>query len=144
MVWAGEEWDRALEVYRALWGGQASQVSWLGLIPKPQVYAVLRRAEVAVIPSRVDNLPNTVIESLLFHIPVIGSRGASIDELIESGKTGELVPIGQPAELADALVRAWRREVPWRAGRLPLPAIIDQMEPRIAAMSLLRLAGHSE
>jgi len=108
------------------------------------VYAVLRRAEVAVIPSRVDNLPNTVIESLLFHIPVIGSRGASIDELIEPGKTGELVPIGQPAALADALVRAWRREVPWRAGRLPQPAIIDQMEPRIATMNLLRLAGHSE
>jgi glycosyltransferase involved in cell wall biosynthesis len=144
MVWAGEEWDGALNVYRALWGRQASRVNWLGLIPKPQVYAVLRRAEAAVIPSRVDNLPNTVIESLLFHIPVIGSGGASIDELIEPGKTGELVPIGQPAALADVLVRAWRRDVPWRAGQFSLPAIIDQMEPRIAAMNVLRLAGHSQ
>lgn len=143
MVWAGEEWDGALDAYRALWGGRASQVSWLGLIPKPQVYAVLRRAEVAVIPSRVDNLPNTVIESLLFRVPVIGSRGASIDELIEPGRTGELVPVGQPAALADALVRAWRGEVPWKAGQFPLPAIIAEMEPRTAAVNLLRLAGHS-
>jgi glycosyltransferase involved in cell wall biosynthesis len=140
----GEEWDGALNVNRALSGGQASRMSWLGLIPKPQVYAVLRRAEVAVIPSWVDNLANTVIESVLFHIPVIGSRGASMDELIEPGKTGELVPMGQPAALADALVRAWRRDVPWRAGQFSLPAIIDQMKPRIAAMNVLRLAGHPQ
>jgi glycosyltransferase involved in cell wall biosynthesis len=104
-------------VYRALSGGQASRVSCWVQIPKPQVYAVLRRADVAMIPSRVDNLPNTVIESLLLHIPVIGSRGASIDELIEPGKTGERVPIGQPAALADAPVRAWRSDVPWGTGQ---------------------------
>jgi glycosyltransferase involved in cell wall biosynthesis len=143
MVWAGEAWNGSLESYRRMWGEQASRVSWLGLIPKPQVYAVLRRAEVAVIPSRVDNLPNTVIESLLLNVPVIGSLGASIDELIEPGTSGELVPIGQPTALAAALVRAWRREVPWSAGRFPLPRVIDQMEPRLAALNLLRLAGHA-
>jgi glycosyltransferase involved in cell wall biosynthesis len=90
------------------------------------------------------NLPSTMIELLLFHIPVIGSPGAGIPELIERGKTGELVPMGQPAALADALVRACRREVPWRAGRFSPPAIIDRMEPWISAMNALRLAGHSQ
>jgi len=143
MVWAGEAWHRALDTYRALWGEHAARVMWLGLIPKPQVYGVLRRADAVVIPSRVDNLPNTLIESLLLKVPVIGSFGASIDEVIEPGVSGELVPIGQPAALADALLRVWRREVPWRAGQFPLPDVIHEMEPRVATENFLRLAGHA-
>ena len=142
MVWAGEAWDGALDQYRPIWGERASQVRCLGLISKPQVYGILRRAEAVVIPSRADNLPNTLIESLLLKVPVIGSRGASIDELIEPGINGELVPIGQPSALAEALVRAWRRDVPWISGQLPVPSVVAQMEPRVAAANLLRLAGH--
>jgi len=142
MVWAGEAWDGSIEAYRPLWGGRASQVSWLGLIPKPQVYALLSRAEAVVVPSRVDNLPNTAIESLLLQVPVIGSLGASVDELVEPGISGELVPIGQPAALAEALVKAWRREVPWIGKPFRLPRIVDQMEPQVAAINLLRLAGY--
>lgn len=142
MVWAGDAWPGALERYRPLWGHQAAQVHWLGYLPKPQVYALLQRAEAVVIPSLVDNLPNTLIESLFLNVPVIGSLGASIDEMVEPGITGELVPIGQPAALAEALVRAWRREVPWMAGRLPAPVLLEQMEPRAAALNFLRLAGH--
>jgi glycosyltransferase involved in cell wall biosynthesis len=125
-----------------MWGERASQVRWLGYLPKPQVYALLRRAEAVVIPSRVDNLPNTLIESLFLNVPVIGSLGASIDEVVEPGINGDLVPIGQPAALAEALVKAWRREVPWVAGRLPLPPMIEQMQPRVAALNFLRLAGY--
>jgi glycosyltransferase involved in cell wall biosynthesis len=143
MVWAGEAWEGAVDRYRTLWGERASQVQWLGLIPKPQLYAVLRNAEATVLPSRVDNLPNTLLESLLLNVPVIGSRGASIDELVQPGTNGELAPIGEPAALAEVMVRVWRREVPWMAGRLPLPRIIEQMEPRAAAVNFLRLAGHA-
>ena len=142
MVWAGEAWNGTLDSYRPVWGERASQVCWLGLIPKPELYAVLKQAEATVLPSRVDNLPNTVIESLLFGVPVIGSRGASIDELIEPGKNGELVPIGEPAALAEILVKAWRGEVPWMAGPISLPGIIAEMEPPVAAGNLLRLAGY--
>jgi glycosyltransferase involved in cell wall biosynthesis len=141
MVWAGETWDGALESYRRLWADRSSQVSWVGYIPKPQLYAVLRGAEAVVIPSRVDNLPNTLIESLLLQVPVIGSRGASIDELVEPGRNGELVPIGAPEPLAAALLRAWRREVPWRAGQLPVPRLIEEMDPLVAAAKFLRLAA---
>ena len=141
MVWAGESWNGAVENYRDMWGEHASQVRWLGYIPKPQLYAVLKRADAVVIPSRVDNLPNTLIESLLLNIPVIGSLGASIDELIEPGISGELVPIGDSAALAEAMLKAWRREVPWMNGRFRLPSIMNQMNPHVAAANLIRLAG---
>jgi glycosyltransferase involved in cell wall biosynthesis len=141
MVWAGESWNGAVENFRRMWGEQASQVRWLGYIPKPQLYAVLKRAEAVVIPSRVDNLPNTLIESLLLNVPVIGSRGASIDELIEAGISGELVPIGDSTALAEAILKTWRREVPWMNGRFRLPSIMNQMNPHVAAANLIRLAS---
>jgi len=144
MVWAGESWAGELERYYCLWGEQASQVRWLGSIPKAQVYAVLKRAEAVVIPSRVDNLPNTLIESLLLRVPVIGSLGASIDELVELGKSGELVPIGDPAALAESMLKAWRREAPWVNAEYALPSIIRQMEPQAAAGNLIRLAGYGD
>jgi glycosyltransferase involved in cell wall biosynthesis len=74
------------------------------------MYAVLKRADAAVLPSQADNLPNTVIESLVFGIPVLGSRGASIDELVEEGRTGHLVALGDVQGLAGALVKMWFKQ----------------------------------
>lgn len=142
MVWAGQELRPGeVERYRGLWGVRASQVFWVGQVPKPELYALVRHAEATVIPSRVDNLPNTAIESLALSVPVIGSQGASIDELVEPGINGELVPIGQPEPLADAMVRVWRREFPWVSCGIRLPKIFEAMEPRNAAMNLLLAAG---
>jgi len=101
----------------------------------------LRGAEAAVLPSRCDNLPNTVIETLLLRVPVIGSRGASIDELVEPGRSGQLVPIGDPVALAEVMVKVWRREVPWLGSGFRRPAILAEMAPERAAMNLIRLAG---
>ena len=129
-----------MEGYRQLWGERSNQVVWLGALEKPQLYSVLSRSICSVLPSLVDNLPNTVIESLMFGIPVIGSRGASIDELVEDERSGQLVPLGSATELAAAMVRAWRGESPWLGNGFIKPAILDEMEPQRAADNLIHLA----
>jgi glycosyltransferase involved in cell wall biosynthesis len=142
MVWAGKSWGGTIENYRRAWGEHASRVQWLGyIVAKAQLYAILQRAEAVVIPSRVDNLPNTLIESLLLHVPIIGSLGASIDELVEPGTNGELVRIGDPKTLAEAMLKAWRREGFWQCRKSHRPSILQQMEPSVAAANFLRLAG---
>ncbi|MCA9245929.1 MAG: glycosyltransferase family 4 protein [Planctomycetales bacterium] len=133
-----------IDRYRQLWGERARQVIWLGALKKPQLYAVLSRAMASVLPSLVDNLPNTAIESLLFNVPVIGSNGASIDELVEDGRSGKLVPIGDSEALADAMVRTWRREPNWLGAGFQRPAILDEMQPERAAENLIQLALASQ
>lgn len=128
------------EGWGSAWGPQRDRVIWLGRLPKPQLYAVLRRAEAAVLPSLVDNLPNTVIESLMFGIPVIGSAGASINELVEPGITGELVHLGDVPALAAALVRLWRGQSPVRKGFRWQAPIVQEMDPVHAVANLLQLA----
>lgn len=145
MVWSGQCSDqRSLEHWRSLWGPRAAQVHMTGPLPQSELYAVLRRAEAAVLPSQVDNLPNTVIESLMYGIPVIGSRGASIDELVEEGQTGHLVDIGDAKGLAEALVRIWRGESSVSKGFEWNSAIAQEMRPEQAVENLLSLVRTCE
>lgn len=52
--------------------------------------AAYSAADVFVIPSTMDNLPNTVIESLLCGTPAIGFPVGGVKEMIEHGKNGLL------------------------------------------------------
>jgi glycosyltransferase involved in cell wall biosynthesis len=141
MIWAGTDRTRHFDVWSRAWGPRREQVTWLGEVAKPALYAVLQGAEASVLPSRVDNLPNTAIESLLFGVPVIASDGASLDELIEPGVSGELVPIGDVDSLADAMVRVWRGESAARKGFTWSGEIARAMRPDRAIEALFALAG---
>jgi glycosyltransferase involved in cell wall biosynthesis len=144
MVWSGPCWDgRQLSYWRSLWGARAEQVQITGPLQKTEVYAILRKADVAVLPSQADNLPNTVIESLMFGIPVIGSRGASIDELVTENQNGHLVELGDGHGLAQALVRMWRRESPVCKAFHWNTAIAEEMRPDRAVANLLAFARKS-
>jgi glycosyltransferase involved in cell wall biosynthesis len=140
MVWSGRCWEPGqVDEWRRLWGARAHRVQITGPLPRPELYAVLKRAEAAILPSQVDNLPNTVIESLMLGVPVIGTRGASIDELVEEDMTGHLVPCGDAGALAATLVRIWSRASPVRKGFEWDSAIRDEMQPEKAATALARL-----
>jgi glycosyltransferase involved in cell wall biosynthesis len=51
---------------------------------------VYSAADVFIIPSLIDNLPNTVIESLMCGTPVIGFPVGGIPDMIQNGKNGYL------------------------------------------------------
>ena len=135
MVWAGVDRGQRLPAWRNAWGPRRGQVHWLGSLPRPDLHAIVARSDAAVLPTRFDNLPNTVIESLALGVPVIGTHGASIEELVTPGRDGDLVPIGDPAALAAAIVARWRAP---RVRTARLPAALD---PAVAADALLALAG---
>ena len=75
-----------------------------------QLNPVIERAHAAVLPSRFDNLPNTVLEAMHHECLVISTAGASVDEIVESGRSGLLIPPGDALALADTMVRAARMQ----------------------------------
>jgi glycosyltransferase involved in cell wall biosynthesis len=135
MVWAGVDRGQRLPAWRNAWGARRRQVHWLGSLPRPDLHAIVARADAAVLPTRFDNLPNAAIESLALGVPVIGTLGASVEELVTPGRDGDLVPIGDPIALAAAIVARWRAP---RERTARLPAALD---PGVAADALLALAG---
>lgn len=60
-------------------------------------------ADVFVIPSLQDNLPNTVLESMSCGTPVIGFDVGGIPDMVRPGLTGELVPVGDVSALGQTI-----------------------------------------
>jgi glycosyltransferase involved in cell wall biosynthesis len=62
-------------------------------------------ADVFVLPSLEDNLPNTAIEALAVGVPVVAFEVGGIPDIVEHERNGLLVPSGRPDELARAIAR---------------------------------------
>ena len=60
-------------------------------------------ADVFVIPSREDNLPNTVLEAMACGTPVVGFQTGGIPDMVSHGVNGLLVPAHSVTELAAAI-----------------------------------------
>jgi glycosyltransferase involved in cell wall biosynthesis len=60
-------------------------------------------ADCFVITSRIDNFPNVVLESLACGTPAAGFRVGGLPDMIEPGKTGVLVDLGNAEAMADGI-----------------------------------------
>jgi len=65
---------------------------------------VYSAADLFVIPSLQDNLPNTVLESLACGTPVVGFDVGGIPDMVRPGITGLLAPVGNVDGLREAIV----------------------------------------
>jgi glycosyltransferase involved in cell wall biosynthesis len=75
--------------------GEVGNDRWLSVI-----YSA---ADLFVIPSVQDNLPNTVLESLACGTPVVGFDVGGIPDMVRPGRTGQLVPVGDVIALRQAI-----------------------------------------
>jgi glycosyltransferase involved in cell wall biosynthesis len=105
--------------------GLAGHVEFLG--QREDVPSLLAAADAFVLPSRSEAFPNGAIEAMAAGLPVVASDVGGMRDLIANGRTGVLVPPGDPEALAlavaslidnpadaAALGRAARREVQQR------------------------------
>ncbi len=107
----------------AVCGEYADRLLFLGQIPHEQLYPVISGARLVVLPSLIDNLPNACLEAMALGKPVVGTRGASFEEMIRDGETGFLVPAGDAEALADTLCAAWREPRLDEIGRAAAAAV---------------------
>jgi glycosyltransferase involved in cell wall biosynthesis len=63
-------------------------------------------ADIFVIPSRQDNLPNTVLESMACGTPVVGFNVGGIPDMVRPSETGWLAETGNVRELRQAIETA--------------------------------------
>ena len=75
-------------------------IVWAGAMPEHQF---LDEVDVAVIPSRADTLPLTLLQTMAAGVPVVASRVGGIREAVRDGVDGLLVPPNDPVALSLAL-----------------------------------------
>jgi glycosyltransferase involved in cell wall biosynthesis len=137
--------------------GLAGRIEWRGARPQADVLAAYRAADLFVLASRIaedgdrDGLPNVLVEAQSQRLPCLATAVSAIPELIEDGRTGLLVPPGEPQALARALESLIRtpalRDRLGRAGEGRVRASfsigrgIDVLAARFLATSVLHEAA---
>lgn len=118
---AGDGPDRAELEQMAKDLGVESRVRFLGWVAREQIPGTFANAAAFVLASRIEGMPNVVLEAMAYGRPVICTRVFGCDELVEDGVTGMQVDIENEDQLAAALRKLITdpalRERMGRAGR---------------------------
>jgi glycosyltransferase involved in cell wall biosynthesis len=103
-VWlAGDGGSRAALESRARRTPVHGRVHFLGR--RDDIFALMRAADLVVLPSRREGHPLALLEALALGRPAVACTTGGIPEIVTHGRTGWLVPPEDPAALAAALVR---------------------------------------
>ena len=98
---AGEGPDRAALEVEARVLGLGERVAFLGW--RNDTGALLAASTILVVPSRIEPLGNVVLEGFSASRPVVAAAADGPRELIEDGRSGLIVPIGDDAAMAAAI-----------------------------------------
>ena len=71
----------------------------------PLLAVVYSAADVFILPSREDNLPNTVLEAMACGTPSVGFRVGGVSDMVVEGETGWLAPPYDTEALAQAVAK---------------------------------------
>jgi glycosyltransferase involved in cell wall biosynthesis len=78
-----------------------ARVRFLG--HREDVQRLLAAADLVVLPSAYEGMPNVLLEAMRFRKPVVASAAPGTTELVVDGQTGVLVPVGDHRLLARAI-----------------------------------------
>ena len=83
--------------------GVAARVQFVG--EQEDVVPYLHRMDVYVQSSVAEGMPNSVLEAMACGLPVVATSVGGTTEVVLDGETGRLVPPGDPAAMADAMLK---------------------------------------
>ncbi len=69
------------------------------------VPAILQEADLCVLPSLTEGLPNSLLEAMSARLPVVATNVGGIPEIVREGETGFLVPCRDPQALSTAMIK---------------------------------------
>jgi glycosyltransferase involved in cell wall biosynthesis len=70
---------------------------------RKDVSEILAASDIFVLPSRFEGLPYSIIEAMMAGLPIVATRVGGVQELVEEGTMGFLVPPEAPEALAAAI-----------------------------------------
>lgn len=110
------------------------RVELRGYVNEP--WPVFGEAKLLALTSRTEAFGNVLVEALGHGLPVVATRCGGPEEILDEGRYGRLVPVGEPAALAEAIDEAL--EQPGdplrhraRAEQFSLDRALDQFEELI-------------
>lgn len=81
------------------------RVRFLGAQPRTRVLELFRAADAALLSSRWENFPHSLVEALAVGTPAVATAVGGIEEIVTDGENGVLAPPGDSEALARAIER---------------------------------------
>ncbi len=103
--------------------GISEAVTFSGRLDRGRMAELYRSASVMINPSRIDNMPNSVLEAMASGVPVVSTDVGGIPFIVRDGITGLLCRAGDHAAIAAAVQRILRDQA--LAARLRDAALIE-------------------
>lgn len=100
---SGPELERLQGLAREL--GMQDAVTFSGRIDNAAIPALYASADCVVNPSTVDNMPNSILEAFASGVPVVSTDAGGIPDVVRHGGSGLLVPVGDVAAMAQAVLQ---------------------------------------
>jgi len=94
----GPQRDQLQSMVRKL--GLEGVVNFTGKLTPEQIASMYHEADIMLNPTTVDNMPNSVLESLAAGIPVITTNVGGIPYIVEDGVTALMVEVGDAEGMA--------------------------------------------
>ncbi len=85
--------------------GIAGVVDFCGRLDRDRMAELYRSATVVLNPSRVDNMPNSILEAMASGAPVVSTDVGGVPFIVRNGVTGLLVAAGDHVAMAAAVER---------------------------------------
>lgn len=84
-------------------------IEWSHYLSAPQLAERLRNADLFILPSLEEGLVRTAIQAMACGLPCILTPNTGSSEYVEENVNGSVVPIRDPAAIADAALAWWSR-----------------------------------
>lgn len=90
--------------------GIGAAVTFVGSLGPREMEALYEDADLMLNASRVDNMPNALLEAMASGVPIVSTDAGGIPYMVEHERTALLVPCGEPALMAQAALRLLREQ----------------------------------
>ncbi|MGQ9750708.1 glycosyltransferase family 4 protein [Desulfosoma sp.] len=121
--------------------GVEKSVTFYGAVPHENMADIYAQHDIYINGSRVDNLPNVLLEAFAGGLPVVSTKAGGIPHLVDHGRTGLLVDVDDAHGLAQCVLQllndprnaasmalAARREVEKYAPQAVLPELVALLQ----------------
>lgn len=88
--------------------GVSDAVRFAGGMDNARMAALYADADCLLNASSVDNMPISLLEAFASNVPVVSTAAGGIPDLVDDGRTGLLVPVGDATTMADKAVALLR------------------------------------
>jgi glycosyltransferase involved in cell wall biosynthesis len=103
-------------------------VQFVGKVPHEKVKTFMKQADVFVLPSLSEGLPNVILEAMACGLPIVASSVDGIPDIIKNGIHGYLVEVKKPDEIAEKILILLRN---------------DQLRNEISRTNLAEVKGYA-